>query len=127
MIPPPRFNMIRFHGVFAPNAKLRPDVVPKKEPRKLAEESAAELGDAEQVPLFDDAPNQPKRNPWAWLIKKVFLVDVTECPDCGGKMKWLEACTEQRDINRVMAAHGLAPRAPPPVAMVPLGQLRFAF
>jgi hypothetical protein len=61
------------------------------------------------------------------LIKKVFLVDVTECPDCGGKMKWFEACTEQRDINRVLAAHGLASRAPPPVAMVPFGQLRFAF
>ena len=127
MIPPPRFNMIRFHGVFAPNAKLRSEVVPQKEPRKLAEHSAGELGDAEQTHLFDDEPAKPKRNPWAWLLKKVFLVDVTECPDCGGRMKWLEVCTERRDIHRVLSAHGLSPRAPPSVGWVPLGQMRFSF
>jgi hypothetical protein len=42
-------------------------------------------------------------------------------------MKWMEACTEQRDINRVMAAHGLALRTPPKAPWAPLGQLRFAF
>ena len=52
MIPPPRFNMIRFHGVFAPNAKLRSEVVPKKEARKLAEHSPAELAGADQTGLF---------------------------------------------------------------------------
>ena len=60
MIPPPRFNMIRFHGVFAPNAQLRAEVVPKKEPRKVAEHSAGELGDAEQTALFGDAPQKTK-------------------------------------------------------------------
>jgi hypothetical protein len=39
--------MIRFHGVFAPNAKLRPEVVPQKEVKTLAKQSAAELGDAD--------------------------------------------------------------------------------
>jgi hypothetical protein len=33
-------NMIRFHGVFAPNAKLRSQVESKKNVRKLAEHSA---------------------------------------------------------------------------------------
>lgn len=127
MIPPPRFNMVRFHGVFAPNAKLRSEVVPKKEPRKLAQHSAAALGDAEQTHLFGDDPIKPKRNPWAWLLKKVFLVDVTDCPDCGGRMKWMEACTEAPDIHRVLLAHGLAPRAPPSTQWAPLGQLRFSF
>jgi hypothetical protein len=119
--------MIRFHGVFAPNANLRSEVVPKKAPRKLAEHSAEELGDAEQRQLFEDEPAKPKRHPWAWLLKKVFLVDVTECPDCGGRMKWLEVCTEQRDIHRVLAAHGLGARAPPSTSWAPLGQLRFSF
>ncbi len=120
-------NMLRFHGVFAPNARLRPEVVPQKEVKTLAKQSAAELRDVERSDLFDDAPNKPKRNPWAWLIKKVFLVDVTECPERGGKMKWMEACTEKRDINRVLAAHGLAPRAPPQPPWAPLGQQRFSF
>jgi hypothetical protein len=42
-------------------------------------------------------------------------------------MKWLEVCTESRDINRVLSAHGLAPRAPPSVGWVPVGQMRFSF
>lgn len=29
LVPPPRVNLLRFHGVFAPNAKLRRLVVPK--------------------------------------------------------------------------------------------------
>jgi hypothetical protein len=80
MIPPPRFNMIRFHGVFAPNAKLPSEVVPKKPSRKLAEHSAGELGAAQQAHLFGDEPEKPKRNPWAWLLKKVFLVGWTLRP-----------------------------------------------
>jgi|GEM_PF-3972743 len=79
--------MVRFHGSFAPNAKLRSEVVPKKEPRKLAEHSAAELGDAEQTGLFGDQSEKPKRHAEAWLLKKVFLVHVTECPGCGGRMR----------------------------------------
>jgi hypothetical protein len=77
--------MIRFHGVFAPNAKLRPEVVPKKPSRKLAAASAGELGHAEQTHLFEDEPAKPKRRPWAWLLKKVFLVHVTECPLPAGR------------------------------------------
>jgi hypothetical protein len=127
MIPPPRFNMIRFHGVFSPNAKLRSEVVPSRESRCLADESPAELADAEQTNLFGKQKTKPKRNPWAWLIKKVFLVDVMDCPECGGRMKWLDACTEERDINRVLAAHGLAPRAPPLSLWSSFDQLSFSF
>jgi hypothetical protein len=127
MIPPPRLNMIRFHGVFGPNAKLRSEVVPKKAPRKLAQHSAFDLGEAEQTHLFDDQPEEPKPHCWAWLLKKVFRVDVTVCPDCGGHMKWLDVCTDKRDIHRVLSAHGLAPRAPPQQRWVPLGQLSFSF
>ncbi len=40
LVPPPYFNLTRFHGVFAPNAKLRAQVVPDNraaasEPRQL--------------------------------------------------------------------------------------------
>ena len=113
--------MIRFHGVFAPNARLRAEVVPTKEPRKLAEESASTLGDAEQEGIFGDEPERPKRNPWAWLLKKVFLADVTECPDCGGRMKWLEVCTQRRDIHRVLAAEWACTTGSPSTRLVSSG------
>ena len=32
LIPPPKLHIIRFHGVFAPNAKQRSAVVPKPTP-----------------------------------------------------------------------------------------------
>ena len=34
------------------------------------------------------------RLPWAVLLKRVFLVDVLECPKCKGRMKILAAVTE---------------------------------
>ncbi|MDY7231717.1 transposase [Hyalangium rubrum] len=34
LVPPPRANLTRFHGVFAPGAKLRPFLVPKQVRRK---------------------------------------------------------------------------------------------
>ncbi|MDC3983163.1 transposase [Polyangium jinanense] len=40
MIPPPRFHMIRFHGVLAPNAALRRHVVGSLRPSALAMEPA---------------------------------------------------------------------------------------
>ncbi|WP_075011460.1 transposase [Stigmatella aurantiaca] len=34
LVPPPRANLTRFHGVFAPGAKLRPFLVPKQRRRE---------------------------------------------------------------------------------------------
>ncbi len=129
MIPPPRFNMIRYHGVLAPNARLRSQVVLSHEPRSLADASPAELGDANQLGMFGEDEPKPLRHPWAFLLRHVFLVDVTTCPGCGGRMKWLEVCRERRDIHRVMRAHGLEPRGPPPVefSSAPWAQLELRF
>ncbi len=61
MIPPPRFNMIRYHGVLAPNARLRSQVVPSHEPRSLADASPAELGDGNQLGMFGEDEPKPGR------------------------------------------------------------------
>jgi hypothetical protein len=36
LVPPLKLNLTRFHGVFAPGAKLRPFLVPKRERRRRA-------------------------------------------------------------------------------------------
>ena len=51
LVPPPYFHLTRFHGVFAPNATLRPQIVPVRAPDP-------ELDLPEQLPLFDK--NRPK-------------------------------------------------------------------
>jgi hypothetical protein len=129
MIPPPRVNMIRFHGPFAPNAKRRAQVVPQAECSPLAEASPAALAEAHQLPLFGGDNPSSKRNPWAFLLRHVFLVDVTLCPEYGGPMMWLEVASEPQDIRQALARLGLAPRGPPSAASCKglFGQLSLPF
>ena len=56
LVPRPRLHLIRFHGVLAPNAKLRAHVVPQEPepPMQAAPPSgSAELGQAAQARVRD--------------------------------------------------------------------------
>ena len=84
-----------------------------------------------QLELFGDGEssdhsNEPRRKPWAWLLRHVFAIDMSTCPQCTGPMRWLEAATTPDAIARLLAKHGLGPR-PPPRDRAPHGQLRLAF
>jgi hypothetical protein len=46
------------------------------------------------------------------VLKRVFLVDVLECPQCKGRMKILAAITKPEDVRRVLASLGLPSEAP---------------
>ena len=48
LVPRPRLHLIRFHGVLAPNAKLRSKIVPA--PARRATESSSEDADAQGAP-----------------------------------------------------------------------------
>jgi hypothetical protein len=69
LVPRPRLNLTRFHGVFAPNCKLRENIVPRREPKT-------------------QAPDQP-RAPMTWMqrLKRVFAIDIETCSKCGGKLR----------------------------------------
>jgi hypothetical protein len=74
-VPRPRLHLIRFHGVLAPNAKLlRPEIIPNV-PVNVNTFSA---DDAEVPPLAAPAPMS-----WARLLKRVFEIDIEQCPQCG--------------------------------------------
>lgn len=67
------------------------------------------------------------RHPWAWLLQRVFAVDVMTCPRCRGAMKLIDIANEREAIARVLATAGLGPR-PPPRPRPPLpGQLELKF
>ena len=61
LVPRPRLHLIRFHGVLAPNAKLRSKIVPAP-PERATE------------PPTDHAQGQGEtpRISWARLLKRVF-------------------------------------------------------
>jgi hypothetical protein len=121
LIPPPRFNMVRYHGVLSAHAKLRAEVVPTPpEPEPDPLQLQAEL------PRCVEPDESPRRKPWAWLLEHVYLHDVSVCPRCQGPTTWLEVATEPSAIDQAMADHGLAPhraRPPPPTRLPPEAQL----
>jgi hypothetical protein len=103
LIPPPRANLLRYHGVFAPNAKLRSEIVPASQKRER------------------EAASDPEQIKWADLLKRVFAIDVLKCPHCGGRMKILSTIQDLKTAKAFLEAAGLwadppkkaRPRGPP--------------
>ena len=113
-MPRPRLHLIRFHGVVAPNARLRAQVVPQgpagegpahEEP--VVDGTAAEGGD-------EQALARPARIGWARLLARVFDIDVRHCPICGsGQFKIIAAILDRAVIEKILRHLGLDPRPPP--------------
>ena len=99
---------IRFHGVLAPNAKLRALVVPHgpEQATGKSEQTASEPGCAH---------SRPVRISWARLLKRVFQIDLEHCPNCGGELKIIAAILAAPVIERILTHLGLQARAPPRV------------
>jgi hypothetical protein len=105
LVPPPRFHLVRYGGIFAPNAKDRANIVPALLEEKTEEK---ETGEAEESPR-----SKGKRLKWALLLKRVFGVDVSVCPACGGRMRIIAFITEHDSIRRYLEGEGLPSEAPP--------------
>jgi len=99
LVPRPRLHLIRFHGVLAPNAKLRGAVIPQPE-------------QSDNAPGQEHTHGQAARMSWAQLLKRVFHIDVERCA-CGGKLKILAAIEEPVVLARILTHLGLPARAPP--------------
>jgi hypothetical protein len=129
LVPPPRFHLIRYHGVLAGHATGRAEVVRARALERASSSPTLPPSAPKQLDLFerDRASVRSSRHPWAWLLKRVFAVDVTACPRCGGKMRVLEIAKDERAAQRVLGELGLGPRAPPQLRPAPPGQLTLAF
>jgi hypothetical protein len=112
LVPAPRVNLTRFHGVFAPNHNLRAQVTPARRgarrragsPRTTAERHAAMT--------------------WAQRLKRVFAIDIETCARCGGAVRIIASIEDPAVIAHILdhlerqggqASIPLAPpvRAPP--------------
>ena len=121
LVPPPRVNLVRYHGVFAPGSKLRALVVPHqadKPPAPVPQDQPAL-----QRPLTRDGTS---RIDWAALLKRVFQIDILACAKCGGRMKVL-AVIDQPDVVTKILGHLGMPTVPEGIApaRVPPRQLDF--
>lgn len=86
LVPKPRVNLTRFHGVFAPNSKHRALVTPGKrgKGRKTAEE-----GCLQEKTIAE----RRKAMTWMQRLKRVFNIDIEKCERCGGHVK-VVSCIE---------------------------------
>lgn len=50
---------------------------------------------------------------WAQLLKRVFAIDMTTCPQCGGPLTILSAIEDPTVIIKILTHLGLPSRAPP--------------
>lgn len=80
LIPPPKMNMIRYHGVFSPNFKHRNKIVPAK---KVVNVKNTE----EKSKNASNSKVKTERLRWAEMLKKTFEIDFTICPKCNGRLE----------------------------------------
>jgi len=153
LVPPPRMHLVTYHGVLAPSARRRKEILPVTLPgrktRKQTSGSVAAVPAPEEGALGTVAAvprphvGEPfrwrRRYSWAELMKRVFLVDVLACAECGGSRRLLAFILEpsarhepsgtgwipaQRRLQRVPLGPGagfrgrMTSRRPPETALI---------
>ena len=94
LVPRPRVNLTRYHGVLAPNHRWRAEVTPSGRGRGKGRASA-----------------QPERSAierhaamtWAQRLKRVFDIDVESCVRCGKAVRVIASIEEPALIERILA------------------------
>jgi hypothetical protein len=120
-VPPPRIHRNRYHGVLAPNARLRPAVVTIGRPRTVAPEGDSD-DTAAGTPLPAKGRSEPDRPPtsqarirWAVLLARIYEVLPLLCPACGGQMRVLAFLTDPPVVAAILL-HLQLPHLPPPIS-----------
>ncbi len=97
LVPKPRVNLTRFHGVFAPNSKHRALVTPAKRGKgnkRLAHDEAEARTPVERHAAMT----------WAQRLKRVFNINIETCVECGGTVKVI-ACIEDPMVIKKILGH----------------------
>ena len=109
LLPPPNRHLTSFHGVFAPNARLRPLALARPPPEA-------------PEPPRTQAPSAPstrrQRIDWATLHRRSFGTEVLRCP-CGGTRTVNALHATRKAAEERLAQLGIRPPSlllPPPTA-----------
>jgi len=122
-VPPPRKHRHRYHGVFAPNHKLRRAVTALAIGNIGKRRQAATGGHAAGgQPTGGCCDTQAKlrshdtsRIAWAKLMARVGEEFPLQCPACGGDIRLIAFITEPGPIRKILTHLG-EPLEPPPVS-----------
>jgi ribosomal protein S27E len=93
LVPKPRVNLTRYHGVLAPNHRWRGLVTPARRGKGIKSISNAEVRTSAE---------RHAAMTWAQRLKRVFNIDIEVCSLCGGSVRVI-ACIEDQDvIDRIL-------------------------
>ena len=97
MVPRPRVNLTRYHGVLAPNSKDRINVTPAKRGKGSAKKTSPTNKQESSAACH-------KSLTWAERLKRVFSIDVSVCSRCGGEAKII-SCIEDPEVIKKILDH----------------------
>lgn len=109
LVPPPRVHLTRFHGLFAPHARLRALVTPSGRGQRAS-------------------TRVPKYHAMRWMqrLKRAFRIDIETCARCGGRLRVIASIEEPALIRHILdhleCRDGTA-AAPPPARAPPAAGL----
>lgn len=95
LVPKPRVNLTRFHGVFAPNSQHRALVTPARRGKGNKHNIAGE--GQERIPVERRAAMT-----WAQRLKRVFNIDIETCTECGGPVKVIVCIKDPVVIQKIL-------------------------
>jgi hypothetical protein len=96
LTPRPEVNLLLYHGLLAPHARGRHQVVRYG---RLAPDAAAGADTSAAPP-----PPAPRNWPWAALMRRAFALDVLACPRCGGRLRVIATVADPAAIRQILAA-----------------------
>jgi hypothetical protein len=133
LVPPPRIHRHRYHGVLAPNARLRSTVVSMGRPQPDDTPAGVESPFSPDRPSHPVAPPDRSDGPgrsgtrdttprsrsgrilWAQLLARIYEVLPLLCPACGGEMRIISFITLPATVQAILL-HLDLPHRPPRVS-----------
>jgi hypothetical protein len=88
LVPKPRINLTRYHGVLAPNHRWRGEVTPAKRGK-----GATRIANTD----VHSPAERHVATSWAQRLKRVFNIDIEVCGHCGGSVKVI-ACIRGQNV-----------------------------
>ncbi len=96
MVPKPRVNLTRCHGVFAPNSRHRATITPSGRGKGSRKDWHAIHP--------DDRPPAERlaAMTWAQLLKRVFNIDIETCEKCEGPVRIIASVEDLVVIQQIL-------------------------
>jgi hypothetical protein len=97
LVPKPRVNLTRLHGVYAPNCKLRSAITSGN--KKKSDNN-------KKKKIIDDQSDVSRRTTmtWAQRLKRVFNIAISVCNPCGSRVKVIACIKDPDAISKILTA-----------------------